>query len=77
MVPDGSSILNIGRAIERSSFIPKNHMDMCRFEGPTDSGYADFKAALSVYVAAINEKKNSKEPPVSQAGVEETIVQGL
>ena len=77
MVPDGSSILNISRAIERSSFIPENHMDMCRFKDPTDSGYVDFKAALSVYKAAIKEKKNSKEPPVLQAGVEETIAQGL
>lgn len=52
-------------------------MNMCRFKDPTDSGYVDFKAALSVYKAAIKEKKNSKEPPVLQAGVEETIAQGL
>lgn len=52
-------------------------MDMCRFEGPTDSGYVDFKAALSVYVAAINKKKDSKEPRLLQAGVEEITAQGL
>ena len=58
-MPDGSSIFN-RRAFEQSSHIPANHIDMCRFKTATDSGYSDFKAALTGYLVAIAEKGATK-----------------
>ena len=77
MVPEGSSTFDINRAIERSSFIPENYMDMCRFKTHSDSGYVDFKNALSTYLGAIKEKKRLTTAPVGQNVLEDKKMKGL
>ncbi|USP74161.1 hypothetical protein yc1106_01435 [Curvularia clavata] len=77
VVPDGSSIFNIGRGIERSSFIPSNHMDMCRFKSQKDSGYVDFKAALTSYLRSIAEKKKVVKAQREQERSVQDVLSGL
>ena len=70
VVGDESSALNDGR--ERRDIINANHMEMCRFSGPKDSGYRKVKNALAQCLALLRTIPSQMPAQSTSAAAQQT-----